>query len=262
MQPHRPTVLCAMLPGDCLVTLRRLRMIGAPAILTQLVVWVYLAGLVSDPIDGAEFFAGDMAITTKVRELGYSCFPYEIKFDGITHDINSDAGFVLALVVLCRVKLRGIVWFGIVCSTWVFMSRSTTGRDVHCPLGRPTTVVAAANKMTSRVMLLFWLAHAKQCFTVLEQPSSSLMYLHPRFQELIGLSGKHTCLSCPSCVLSCSQPNHSNHSQIFGPRFCGGCEYDNPRECQAMQACVINQAKYSSSPPRFSWGTTWQTRPS
>ena len=184
LAPH--AVLCSMLPGDCLVTLQSLRRIGAPRILDQLVAWVYLAGLVAESIDGAEFFAGDMSNTIKLRERGYTCFPYDINIGGVAHDINSDTGFALALAIVCRVRLRGIVWFGIVCSTWVFMSRSVTGRDVHCPLGRPTAGVEAANKMTSRVMLLHWLAHAKQCFTVIELPSSSLMCLHPRFQELIG----------------------------------------------------------------------------
>ena len=174
------------LPADCTALLRRLRRIGAPLVLLQLVAWAFLSGIVNGEIDGAEFFAGDMAVTTKLQEAGFTCFPFELKLDAVCHDILSDPGFAFAVALVCRVRSGGFVWFGIVCSTWVFMSRSSTGRDLNHPLGRATSLVTAANVMTSRVLLLFWLAAARGCFVILEQPSTSLMYMHPRFQELIG----------------------------------------------------------------------------
>jgi hypothetical protein len=53
-------------------------------------------------------------------------------------------------------------------------------------MGTVSATVVTANVMVSRVLLLYWIANSKQCVTILEQPNSSLMYLHPRFQHLLG----------------------------------------------------------------------------
>jgi len=75
-------------------------------------------------------------------------------------------------------------WFGIVCSSWVWMSRSTTGRNGLNVLGNVTESTMNGNRMVSRVVLLFMLASARGAACFLEQPVTSLMYLHERFQEL------------------------------------------------------------------------------
>ena len=173
------------LPEHVWIRLQMLHMARAPRRLLQLVVWVFLAGLIDSELDAAEFFAGDMAITSQLQTIGYAAFPFELKLDNEGHDILTDSGFCFALSLVCKLRRGGLAWFGIVCSTWVFMSRSTTGRHYCAPLGNMTDVVKKANCMTSRVVLLYWLASAQGCLVILEQPSSSLLYMHPRFQAML-----------------------------------------------------------------------------
>jgi len=174
-----------LLPEPCLSRLRMLCLAGAPRRLMQLCIWVFLAGLVDCEIDAAEFFAGDMAITSNLQTLGFSAFPFELKLDGTGHDILSDSGFCFAMALMCKLRRGGLAWFGIVCSTWVFMSRASTGRHYSAPLGNLSEVVASANKMASRVVMLFWVAAAFGCLAILEQPASSLLFMHPRYQMLL-----------------------------------------------------------------------------
>jgi len=65
------------------------------------------------------------------------------------------------------------------------MSRGTTKRSEINPIGADTFNTALGNVMLERVMLLMRLAHVLGHMTTLEQPVSSIMYLHKRFQQLI-----------------------------------------------------------------------------
>ena len=65
------------------------------------------------------------------------------------------------------------------------MSRGSTGRDFCMPGGYDTAVTAAGNIMLCRVMILYTIAIARGLLAILEQPSSSLMQHHWRFQQLI-----------------------------------------------------------------------------
>ncbi len=77
------------------------------------------------------------------------------------------------------------------------MSRATFGRDICKPTGYAHSSTAqGANIMVSRVMLLMWLAIHRGIIVMLEQPVSSLMQHHHRFQDLIRANrlwvSKHT----------------------------------------------------------------------
>ena len=82
--------------------------------------------------------------------------------------------------------------YATVCSSWVFLNRSSSKRFDVCPLGFPPEpqYVLDANAMVS-IMALFWMwgIAAKTC-TVLEQPLSSLMERHPRLVQVHGVLGK------------------------------------------------------------------------
>lgn len=93
----------------------------------------------------------------------------------------------MQLCDMCAIVLhdtRGIR-FGIVCSTWVWISRSSTGRSGTNVNGNATPSVLSGNRMASRVMLLWWLCAARNIWCILEQPASSILHLQHRFQELI-----------------------------------------------------------------------------
>ena len=65
------------------------------------------------------------------------------------------------------------------------MSRGSTGRSECFILGDASKPVAQANIMVPRVMLLIRLGLAMGHTILLEQPTTTLMHLHGRFQNLL-----------------------------------------------------------------------------
>jgi hypothetical protein len=164
-------------------------------VLLHLIAWCYIAGLVHDEpsVDTVEFFAGEGAVTGAFRFLGYRSYPFEVKHDHVVEDLNSRSGFAFALSLVLNCKPGGCIWMGVVCSTWVFMFRASTGQGENRVLGNPTRCVLAGNRMVSRATLLVYLAHALGCLAVIEQPSSSILRLHPRLQMLLSLVDMYSC---------------------------------------------------------------------
>lgn len=101
-------------------------------------------------------------------------------------DFMSDAGIFHAIALARRVKpVTGLQTFATVCSTWVWICRSSTLRSPQNPLGNTSSpAVAEANAMVSRMALLICFLSARFIGWVLEQPASSLMIRHPRMQMI------------------------------------------------------------------------------
>jgi hypothetical protein len=83
-----------------------------------------------------------------------------------------------------------VAHFAPVCSSWVTINRGTSKRSPTNVLGgpRPHPYVRNANIMASRTAFLMLLAICLGLDVVLEQPGSSLMFQHPRFEQLILLT--------------------------------------------------------------------------
>ena len=73
-----------------------------------------------------------------------------------------------------------------VCSSWVWICRSTTKRSIAFPLGiEPRCkAVEAGNIMVSNMAVLLLWALAKKVSWVVEQPGTSLMFEHPRLKQV------------------------------------------------------------------------------
>lgn len=79
-------------------------------------------------------------------------------------------------------------WSGIKCSTWVSISRATTLRSFFDPEGnRDLECVVQANVMAARTALILLLVATLSGVFVVEQPSSSLLFRHPRLQWLCSI---------------------------------------------------------------------------
>ena len=101
------------------------------------------------------------------------------------HDITTPAGFCIAVELVLRVKEGGMIHLAPPCSTFVWVNRGTSGRSRERPEGRTQIKgVALANLIAVRCVLLVLLAMARKVHWILEQPSSSVMALQPRFKEL------------------------------------------------------------------------------
>eukprot|EP00438_Fugacium_kawagutii_P030697 Skav213051 [mRNA] locus=scaffold364:34927:36864:+ [translate_table: standard] len=166
--------------------LHRLAGIGAPAVLMKLCFLMFLSlGPLHQHLDAVEYFAGQQAVTSAWAVNGYRVAPFEIKLDP-SMDIMTAQGFCLALLMALSVKDGGFAMIATVCSSWVFVNRATSGRKLWRPLGNQRLkCVKMANVMVSRMALIVWLLQSKRCYWLYEQPKTSLMWQHPRMQQIV-----------------------------------------------------------------------------
>ena len=136
-------------------------------------------------LDFVELFAGDHAVSRGLRAYGYRGLTFDIRTIDPKHDILTPVGFLAALAAINRLRPKGLLFAAPVCSTWVFMSRGSTGRDLtlagHWQTSRS---VKAANAMVARVAALCHFAAKAGSHFVIEQPASSVMYSYKPFKAL------------------------------------------------------------------------------
>ena len=78
-------------------------------------------------LDFIEVFAGEAAVTKALRAMGYAGACMDLRRDA-RHNVLQPVGFITLLGLVMRLRPRGLLWLAPVCSTWVFMSRGSTGR--------------------------------------------------------------------------------------------------------------------------------------
>ncbi|CAK9106488.1 Uncharacterized protein SCF082_LOCUS49598 [Durusdinium trenchii] len=171
------------------------------------VLLAFTEGLQWDEIyDAAEIFAGKGVLSRCLLAGGYATASLDILHftpwlaertrmgrrklcKGNALDLTSPAGFGLLLSTILRSKPSAVFTFGLVCSSFVAVSRGTTHRSFFLPLGDPTSKsVQLGNILCSRMVLAMILMISRGMVFVLEQPSSSLAYRHPRFQQLLKMT--------------------------------------------------------------------------
>ncbi len=138
-----------------------------------------------------EYFAGIEALVNRWTIAGHDALAFDkysnqsaediAKFGvGDRHqDMCAPEGLVTALYYYFRGDTDALQWFATVCSTWIFMSRFTTGRSESVPMGNTTFgMVACANNMTARTGIVIALCYVQLKAWCLEQPDKSLMKCH------------------------------------------------------------------------------------
>lgn len=147
------------------------------------IVFLVLAVLFQSPqfsneqnIFSVEYFAGHGAVNRRVEELlRMPTLGYDI-LHGAAQDFNGAIGYITALQWYRLIMSFGWQWFGTVCSTWVFMSRSSVGRSKTDWRGNSTLAcVREGNRQVARTALLMTLSYAHGQGFILEQPASSMM---------------------------------------------------------------------------------------
>ena len=159
-----PDEIIAMLPGPVrrllpspLVVIRNLWLVEACAGVARIVNWATRAGL--------------------------PAVAYDVKY-GQHMNCLTDDGFALLFVAICRVRAGGLFFIAPQCSSWVWLSRSSTGRSSQNPDGRTNVrCVVDGNRLNLVTSLLCMIATALGVLWIVEQPSSSLFFLtqHMRF---------------------------------------------------------------------------------
>ena len=109
---------------------------------------------------------------------------FELK-DSPDQNILSDVGWQLLMMHCMRAKCSSTALIGIVCSTWLWVCKGSTGRCDDQPMGNMSSKpTQAANTMVSRALLLISFLACRRCFFIVEQPSASSLASHTRFAWL------------------------------------------------------------------------------
>jgi len=117
-----------------------------------------------------------------------------------TYDVNNDSeqdlmsvhGIIAAVWMMLRVVPNGLLWGGVPCSSFIFISSSTCQRKKGDRTGNiGVTSVRVGNILCSRFCLLAMLATARSVFWLVEQPGTSCMTSYVRMAQLIRVCNQH-----------------------------------------------------------------------
>ena len=128
--------------------------------------------------DATEFFSGIGSIAKRWTDNGYASMSFD-RIDGNRfQDLSQSDGFLTSLWMTMCMAIGGLCHWGTVCSSWVFMSRATSGRTGGHPWGLALDYGSTSrpgNIMVSRMILLLPLLEVRQVWWILEQPITSMM---------------------------------------------------------------------------------------
>ena len=161
---------------------QRMCKVGMPRLLFEILARIARHRSRMPRLCAIEFFCGAATIATAFNDRDYAALGIDIILNPLHHDLTLSSGFVYALWMVMNLKPDGLAWFATVCSTWVYLSRNSTGRSAADPLGRTCfEQVDNGNLQVGRSSLLALLTMCLGSFWALEQPASSLMLCHPGF---------------------------------------------------------------------------------
>ena len=133
-------------------------------------------------LDFLEIFAGDGAVSAGLRAHGYTGWSLDVRYNE-GHDLLLPEGFGLLLQGVMRLRPGGLLWAAPPCSTWVFVSSGSTGRNAH-PEGNPESFyVRSQNALVCRLLLCTALARSRGVCFIWEQPANSTML--SRYQPVL-----------------------------------------------------------------------------
>jgi len=159
---------------------------GSKAALMALLVQMYGCGREPDrDITFVEIFAGEAAVSRGMRLVGFAGETFDLR-KSASHDILTPVGFLAILAAAMRIRRGGVLWAAPPCSTWVFLSRHSTGRG-RDPSGNWQTsdYIASQNALVCRLLLLARLCIARGVYYIIEQPRSSCMFKYGPFAEFL-----------------------------------------------------------------------------
>lgn len=168
-------------PNDSCPDLIRPRHISHALWLEVIIFLVLLVSWLPDKeaatdIQVVEYFSGVGRIAAVSDYVGYKSMKFDLNEGASTArksgrrnpcDLNSNAGFILAIKLVLRGKFNELVaTFGICCSSFVPVNRGTGCRDLLVPEGDEAIVsVRKANKLLSRNLV--WLQWQPVCWNML-----------------------------------------------------------------------------------------------
>ena len=127
----------------------------------------------------AEFFCGTGGLVTALSQAGMRCAWFDVDVDPL-HNMLSVRGLAVAVRIALSVIPGGVVWFGVPCSTFIWIARGHTKRSRRKPLGDLAREdVRNANRIARIVAMLCELLAKRGVFFVMEQPAGSVLWQTP-----------------------------------------------------------------------------------
>ena len=131
-----------------------------------------------------EVFCGWGIVFAHCVRLGLSAFYYDLDIGGPCHNILTGSGLLFLIQNLLTIMCGGCVWFGIPCSTWVWIARGHTQRTKANINGNTHRQdVCQSNRMVDIIAMLLDLLVLRGVFYVIEQPSTSLVWFHKKLRN-------------------------------------------------------------------------------
>jgi hypothetical protein len=152
-----------------------------------------------------ELFAGEAAVSRGFAALGCTGCALDVRFSA-DHDLLSPTGFLTALRAVLRVQQGGLLWAAPPCSTWVWLSRASTGRDKRVEGDAHNDYVQGQNALVCRLVLLLRLCMRRGVYWIVEQPRSTLMFEYAPFKRPGGSGGTSVAWPRHAAVKSATAP--------------------------------------------------------
>ena len=131
-----------------------------------------------------EVFCGWGIVFACCLRAGLASFYYDLDIGGRYHNILTGSGLLFLIQNLLTIVSGGCVWFGIPCSTWVWIARGHTHRTTANINGNTQRQdVCQANRMVDIIAELLELLVLRGVFYIIEQPSTSLVWCHKKLRN-------------------------------------------------------------------------------
>ena len=150
-----------------------------------------LGGDVDCPTIFQEDFCGHHNLSTAMLQAGLPILARDTKFSRNLNNLTG-IGMMATLQGLRTLCQGGLAWFGIPCSSCVYMSRGSTRRSRLNARGcRSYASVRQANAIARRDCYLVHYVEQKGAFWCLDNPVSSLVWLYKPVADMLRRPGVH-----------------------------------------------------------------------
>ena len=119
--------------------------------------------------------------------------PYDINKDSVYMDLLTGPGFLKAVALTLRLKEQGLLFAGLPCGSFVFISTGTHRRSRARPWGEEhREFVQQGNCLGSRFALLICIAVVRRAVYLIENPQCSILFWLPPLKWLLQKAALHS----------------------------------------------------------------------
>ncbi len=181
----------------------------------------------SAELDFGELFAGEGSVSGSMAALGYRGRALDRDHQAAM-DLLQPLGFLMAMRVALSIKPGGVMWLAPPCSSWVFLTRHSSGRDIVTEGDVTQAGIVAQNALLERVVCLLELLSIQGAYWIVEQPASSVLWDYPSMRACLQRHGlKAPCIMDMGAYGGSSQkPTHLWGTAPYLPKLARRCDAD------------------------------------